>query len=387
MDKPRIIYHQRTSGGDGQGLHIREMISAFRQIGVEVVVTREPASNQSSQGTSGVQQIKRKLPHLYDVLLIAYNLVALLQLFRKARGHFDFIYERYSLFAIAGVLFSRLKCRPILLEVNSPLAQEEWELKCLKLKWTAELFQRFVLKQADCVVVVTEVLGDILAEDVPAVKTKLLVTPNAIRAEMVANRHEVTARWSDKGPIVFGFVGWCRPWNGLDRLILEFLWAGVAGRARLCLVGDGPEMNKLVALARELNLQDQIEFTGPVPHHSIPHWLRAFHVALVPDANAYCSPMKLYEYMGAGKATIAPDQPNLREAIRHGYNGYLYQKDQDHSLGEAIRWFVQNPEKGKNMCLAAIDTILTNKRFWTTNAQMVLARGRCLGRNTRIQLQ
>lgn len=370
----RIVYHQRTGGGDAQGIHIQEMIGAFHEIGVVVHPTREPGQGGSRSGSSLRERLKRHLPYIYDVLLLLYNAISFIQLLKVGRKDFDFIYERYSLFSVAGTLYARLKRKPLFLEVNSPLVQEESELGCLRLKRLAAICERHLLKSADYVVVVTRVLGDILVKDVPTLQAKLLVTPNAVRPDCLVSKQEVILHWNSAKPIVFGFVGWFRLWNGLDKLIQEFHWAGLSGQAQLCFVGDGPEMKKLIRLTKELNLQREVEFTGPVPHHQVRQLLQKFHVSVVPDANPYCSPMKLFEYMSAGKPVVAPDQPNLREVITSGRNGYLYQKGEPHSLGKALLWFVEHPEQGEEMGLAAIDSIVNNQRFWVTNARLVAER-------------
>ena len=62
-------------------------------------------------------------------------------------------------------------------------------------------------------------------------------------------------------------------------------------------------------------MSDRVHFVGRRAHDEIPALLPAFDVALVPAINPYASPLKLHEYMAARLATVAPDQPNLREVL------------------------------------------------------------------------
>ena len=57
----------------------------------------------------------------------------------------------------------------------------------------------------------------------------------------------------------------------------------------------------------------------------MPAHVLAFDVALIPAINGYASPLKLFDSMAAGIATIAPDQPNLRETVVDGEHAALFE--------------------------------------------------------------
>src|SRR5262249_34635663 len=119
-----------------------------------------------------------------------------------------------------------------------------------------------------------------------------------------------------------GFTGFYRDWHRLD-LVLAALAAPELARARLVLVGEGPARAELERVAAELGVAARGTFAGPRPHDEGAAVLPAFDVALVPAINAYASPLKLFEYMAAGLAVVAPDQPNLREVLVDGAHALL----------------------------------------------------------------
>ena len=61
-----------------------------------------------------------------------------------------------------------------------------------------------------------------------------------------------------------------------------------------------------------------VHLIGPRPYRSLPAYVKAFSVALIPyrinEYTRYCSPLKLYEYLAAGVGVVATDLPALREA-------------------------------------------------------------------------
>jgi glycosyltransferase involved in cell wall biosynthesis len=58
-----------------------------------------------------------------------------------------------------------------------------------------------------------------------------------------------------------------------------------------------------------------VVWTGPVPYADVPGIVAAFDVGLIPYvSNAYtrsCFPLKLYEYLAAGKPVVASGLPEL----------------------------------------------------------------------------
>jgi len=129
---------------------------------------------------------------------------------------------------------------------------------------------------------------------------------------------------------VVGFVGGFYPWHGLDRLVEAFRRCREAGLpGNLMLVGDGPERPRIEAQLEECGLRERALFAGPVDHASLPSWIAAMAVCVMPHSNDYGSPMKIFEYMGMGRAVLAPDLPPLRDVIDDGANGRLFAPDND----------------------------------------------------------
>jgi hypothetical protein len=124
----KILYHHRTASKDGQAVHIEELITALHELGheVRVVAPRQPSDEGMGAEVGWVQRLRAMLPKaVYELLELAYSLLAYRRLARAAHEFQpDFIYERYNLFLLAGLMLKRRTGLPLLLEVNAPLAQE-----------------------------------------------------------------------------------------------------------------------------------------------------------------------------------------------------------------------------------------------------------------------
>jgi glycosyltransferase involved in cell wall biosynthesis len=122
------------------------------------------------------------------------------------------------------------------------------------------------------------------------------------------------------------YLGRIKKYKSIQHLIRAF--ALVKERkfpdARLMIVGDGDYAPKLKALARSLNLVDSVEFTGFVPTADKVDRLRKAHVAVLPSVKEGWGLTNI-EANAVGTAVIAADSPGLRDSVRHGVTGYLYE--------------------------------------------------------------
>ena len=90
-------------------------------------------------------------------------------------------------------------------------------------------------------------------------------------------------------------------------------------------------------------MADRVHIAGLVAHDAIPELVAGFDIALQPRVVAYASPLKLFEYMAAGKAIVAPDQPNIREVLVDGVTALLFDPAAPDTMWTAIRRLAADP--------------------------------------------
>jgi len=100
--------------------------------------------------------------------------------------------------------------------------------------------------------------------------------------------------------------------NGLDFLLKAFALVRKRSRAILRVAGQGPEYEKLVKLARELHIQDSVEFLGVLQHDEIPAFIEAGTVGVLPSL-AEASSLFLLECMALGKPVVCSSVGGIRE--------------------------------------------------------------------------
>ncbi len=363
----RILYSHRIQSHDGQGVHVEELVRALRADGHEVMVIGPGFYEQAGFGGESrlVARVRRLLPgHLGELAELAYNVPAYRRL-KAAWSSFrpDFVYERCNLYFLAGSRLARRHGARLFLEVNSPLAEERETHGGLRLAGLARRLERWTWRSAERVLPVTQVLADILATN-GVDRARLAVIPNGIDLGRFPPRLPA----AEDGPVTLGFVGFVRAWHGLDGVI-----AGMAeGPATTCLVvvGDGPVVAELTALASRLGIGERVRFTGLVQPEAVPAIVASFDVALQPSATPYASPLKIFDYMAAGCAIVAPDQPNIREVLTNEGTALLFAPG---AMWQAVQRLVQDPELRRRLGAASRAELEVRDYTWAGNARRVVA--------------
>lgn len=376
-----ILYHHRTRATDAQRVHIREMIRAFRALGhtvhVAALADAEKPQEEARREASGslIKRIALRIPMAYEILQIAYNAFAVPWLVWKILRHrVDFLYERYSLLNFSGVLAAGLTGRPIVLEVNSPFALEQFEQKEIRAVRFCAWMERLICNAATKVLVVSGPLRRILIAS-GVEEARLVRMPNGVNPEALrpGGRASARAELGLDGKVVIGFAGWFRSWHGLEFLVDVFAASGLAARgAALLLIGDGPAMPDLRNAVRQHGLDNHVVFTGPVPHERIAPYLQAIDIAVQPAANPYCCPMKIIEYLGMGKAIVAPRQENIEELLTHGGNAELFAPADEDALAAALGKLVEDGRLRARLGREALSTVVSRGLLWTRNAERVV---------------
>ena len=369
----RILYSHRIHSRDGQSVHLEELVAALRDAGHQVHVVGPSNYQQGDFGSESrlILLIRERVPPaVAELAEIAYNIPAFWRLWQAARTFQpDLIYERNNLFFLAGTWLSRWLRLPLFLEVNAPLAAERAQFGRLGLRWLAGRLEAYVWRSATKVFAVTGVLKSAIERSgVPA--ERIEVVPNGIN---LAEFGDAQAAERHDGRIVLGFVGFVREWHGLDAVINAMAEARDALPMDMVVVGDGPVRTSLEQQAAAAGLGDRVRFTGLQPRERIPAMVAGFDVALQPRAVEYASPLKIFEYMAAGRAIIAPDQENIREILQNEQTALLFDPSKPGAMWQAILRLATDAELRRRLGSAARAEIGRRDYTWAGNARRVVA--------------
>lgn len=113
--------------------------------------------------------------------------------------------------------------------------------------------------------------------------------------------------------------------------------------AHLLIVGDGTDRLNLQAMALELNLVDDITFTGRVTDEEIEQLHRVGTVYCMPSP-AELQSIATLEAMASGQPVVAVDAGALRELCQNERNGYLVETDDSEAIAKSLTAILDDPK-------------------------------------------
>jgi glycosyltransferase involved in cell wall biosynthesis len=136
------------------------------------------------------------------------------------------------------------------------------------------------------------------------------------------------------------------------------------------IIGDGPERNRLVKLAADLNLSERVRFVGRQTRKQVADAMRRSVLFVLPSRYEGLGCVYL-EAMSTEKPVIACHGQGIDEIIRHGSNGWLIEPGNLQELIEALSELIQNKQLRRQLGGAARQTIL--QRFTSSHQASQLA--------------
>lgn len=165
--------------------------------------------------------------------------------------------------------------------------------------------------------------------------------PNGIDVQKFA----AAARVRKGGPLTVGSVGALRPEKNLARLIRVFAANGLG--ASLHIYGDGPEREKLAAMAAQSEGRVTLKGRIAAPEHAYA----AFDIfALSSDTEQM--PLSLMEAMAAGLPAVATDVGDVREMLAPENRALVVPPHDEAAFGAALGQLLEDAPARASVGLA-----------------------------------
>ena len=111
--------------------------------------------------------------------------------------------------------------------------------------------------------------------------------------------------------------------------------------ATLTITGEGPLLGELQKLARELNIESHVSFTGFISQEQLRDIYYRSHIFVHPsqtghDGNVEGIPNSMLEAMASGLPVFATDHGGIPEAVENGVSGVLVRERDHEALANAL---------------------------------------------------
>lgn len=263
---------------------------------------------------------------------------------------YKLVWEQHDLFPGPGKILAKKLNIPFVIYVHAPVVWEssKWGVKRYVWGRFLEKLEAKSLRNADLIGVVSEeVKTKIVSMGISS--EKVIVSPMAVNPDLFLRKDIAKSlEYSIKDKFVFGWIGSFRSFHGLDHLIKAFqVISKNHEEATLLLVGDGIDREKIEKLVEDLKLERNVIFAGRQAFTDIPKYISAFDVAIVSAKNSegfHYSPLKLREYLAAGKAVLAPNAGDISRTFQDGTHLKLFEAGNIENLIEGMEFLFSDPD-------------------------------------------
>jgi glycosyltransferase involved in cell wall biosynthesis len=296
------------------------------------------------------------------------------------REDVEFVWEKHDLYTGPGRKLAYDLGVPFISYVHAPVVWEasRWGVKRFLWGRFLENLEAKNLRKADLVAVVSEeVRTKVIKMGVP--ENKIVISPMAVDVSLFSKKYSGSnldeLKLKDK--FVIGWTGSFRNFHGLDHVIKAFEKVVTKHpHARLVLVGDGAERQNSEELVGDLQIRDKVIFTGRKKFRNIPEYISLFDMAIVSARSAedfHYSPLKLREYMAAGKPVLAPKAGEITSTFKEGENIKLFDAGDINSIIKGISFFLENLDSRKKISYNGYEFV-KNTCTWEEELKKVIKR-------------
>ena len=201
-------------------------------------------------------------------------------------------------------------------------------------------FIRFALKRATRITATSRFLRGRTINLLPEAAAKTEVIPFGVDVPS-----EIAT--PPDGPVRLCYIKSHRPKYGPDILLKAMARVReTIPDVTLSLAGRGEMTEELKQLAKDLRLEDAVDFTGFVPNAEIYSFIRRHHIMVMPSVmESESFGVAVLEASACGRPVIASRIGGVPEVLENGQTGILVPPDDVDSLAGAILDLANRPEK------------------------------------------
>lgn len=249
----------------------------------------------------------------------------------------------YNWGAIDGVMARRVSSKGVPPLVHHEDGFNADEAKGLKAE--RNIYRRFALTKAAALVVPSETLEGIALKTWKQPRERVHRIANGIATARYAIPPKPNAIPGFKrkpGELVIGTLAGLREVKNLPMLVRAF--GGMSSRARLVIVGEGPERQAILDAAERMGVADQLVMPGFLPN---PHEYIGLFDIMALSSRSEQFPICVLEGMAAGLPIVSTPVGDVLKMVAPENSSFIERRDQEVLLRDALESLAQATPEGR----------------------------------------
>jgi len=316
---PQPFYSDR-----GTPIAVKQVLEALGELGYEVDLVTFPIGETTE--IPGVRYHRgsnafriRSVPIGFSLRKVILDLGLLPVVARLVRSNrYDFIHAVEEAAFPAVLLGKRLKV-PVIYDMQSSLPEQLAQRRFFRAAPVAlplAAAERWVLRRADSIMSSSGLLQHVRSV-APATRTgEWRFVGSAAHPSTDGREVRSSLKISPRAPLIV-YTGTFEPYQGVEALLRGFSLAlEFRGDAALLLVGaSDAEGRKMRALAHSLGAGEAVRILPRTTRDEVRHYVAAADIVVSPRSFGGNIPLKVFDYLAAGKPILATDIPAHRAVL------------------------------------------------------------------------
>ena len=286
---------------------------------------------------------------------------------------FDIIHvHALSFFGEAAKKLSRKLNKPFIIELHIPPANVSGLRNGIFNFVYLERRNRKILKSCNCVITLTHALKNSMCSKYKLPKNKITVIPNGVDINKFTPKREYKKKaeklkenlnLSDNVIMYAGFMDRINGMIDLANVIPSII--SEKTDTSFVFIGHGPEEDKIIALSKKY--PKNVKFLPMVHYDEMPIYYQMCNLFIIPRPSTISAetvtPLKLLEAMAMEKPVLGSNVGGIAEIIKHGENGYLFEKGNMDSFKKTLLEVLDadNRQIGRNARKTVVDNYTWDK--------------------------
>ena len=240
--------------------------------------------------------------------------------------------------------------------------------------------QKFVLENADEITVNSSVAKEELNSRFPALKTKINVIPMGIDTKLFSKNKRLEKQYKNVKIVLF--VGRLNEQKGVEFLIQAMEKVNIEiPNSKLLVIGEGDYRKHLEKITHQIGISENVRFLGPM-QNKLPEYYSLADVLVLPAVTSRIGTesfgLVLVEAMSCGTCVIGSSSGGIKDIIKNGENGLIFQEKNHEELAEKIISVLEDnklrlrlSKKGKEFARANFGWDKIAKKFFDVYARVL----------------
>jgi len=348
----------KNPAGGGAEVYLQQIFKRLAAQGHDITLLCSQFSNAPKEEViDGIHIVRKGNRNLFNYIVpIEYEL-------KFRREHYDIVIDDINKIPFYTPMYVREPLLGMVMHLFSTSIFKEASIPAASYVYCAERLALSVYRKTPLVAISESTRAELLSHG--CMQENVFLVPCAVNHTAYRQLPGVI-----KTELIIGYVGRIKKYKSVDHLLRAFaIVLKVLPEAKLIIIGEGDGKPAFEQLSHELQINHATTFTGFLPSEEKVRLLNQMQIVVNTSAKEGWG-LTVTEANACGVPAVASDVPGLRDAVKDGETGLLYEYGNIEQLAEKILLLLRDEHLRLRLTKGALEYV--QSLTWDKSAGIML---------------